>query len=196
MKGHMRERSGSWELRVFAGRDPVTGRKRYLTRTVRGGKREAQRALAALIVEAGENGAPRRETFAELVEEWFAHAEPDFSPKTAAETRRILDRTVIPRLGDPTGGQAAAERPRCAVRRAADDWWAGGPSTGPGHREADPWHHPPSARPGGALGMGRQEPCGTLSPLGCSRPGSTSEPWLADLAIATPQPPSTSTRTS
>jgi integrase len=121
MKGHMRERSGSWELRVFAGRDAVTGRKRYLTRTVRGGKREAQRALAALIVEAGENGAPRRETFAELVEEWFAHAEPDFSPKTAAETRRILDRTVIPRLGDPTGGQAAAERPRCAVRRAADD---------------------------------------------------------------------------
>jgi len=67
---------------------------------VRGGKREAQRALAALIVEAGENGAPRRGTLVELPEEWFAHAEPDFSPKTAAETRRILDRTVIPRLGD------------------------------------------------------------------------------------------------
>jgi integrase len=100
MKGHMRERSGGWELRVFAGRDSVTGRKRYLTRTVRGGKREAQRALAALIVEAGENGAPRRGTLVELPEEWFAHAEPDFSPKTAAETRRILDRTVIPRLGD------------------------------------------------------------------------------------------------
>jgi integrase len=100
MKGHMRERSGGWELRVSAGRDSVTGRKRYLTRTVRAGKREAQRALAALIVEAGQNGAPCRGTFAELLEEWFAHAEPDFSPKTAAETRRILDRTVIPRLGD------------------------------------------------------------------------------------------------
>jgi hypothetical protein len=40
MKGHMRERSGGWELRVYAGRDSVTRRKRYLTRTVRGGKRE------------------------------------------------------------------------------------------------------------------------------------------------------------
>jgi hypothetical protein len=37
MKGYMRERSGGWELRVYAGRDPVSGRMRYLTRTVRGG---------------------------------------------------------------------------------------------------------------------------------------------------------------
>jgi integrase len=100
MKGHMRERSGGWELVVYVGRDPVTRRKRYLTRTVRGGKRDAQRALAALIVEAGEMGAPRRGTFRELLDEWFAHAEKDFSPKTALETRRFLDRVVIPRLGD------------------------------------------------------------------------------------------------
>jgi integrase len=100
MKGHMRERAGGWEVRAYAGRDPVTRRKRYLTRTVRGGKREAQLALAALIVEAGEAGAPRRGTFGELLKEWFSHAEPDFSPKTALETRRFLDRAVIPRLGD------------------------------------------------------------------------------------------------
>jgi integrase len=95
----MRERAGGWELRVLAGRDSVTGRKWHLTRTVRGGKREAERALAALIVEAGESGAPRPGTCAELLEEWFAHAEPDFSPKTAAETPRLLDRTVISRFG-------------------------------------------------------------------------------------------------
>jgi integrase len=85
---------------VYVGRDPVTRRKRYLTRTVRGGKRDAQRALAALIVEVGAMGAPRRGTFRELLDEWFAHAEKDFSPKTALETRRFLDRAVIPRLGD------------------------------------------------------------------------------------------------
>jgi hypothetical protein len=60
MKGYMRHRSGGCELRVYAGRDPVTGRKRYLSRTARGGKREAQRTLAALIVEAGETAARRR----------------------------------------------------------------------------------------------------------------------------------------
>jgi hypothetical protein len=27
------------------GRDPITGRRRYVTKTVRGGKREAQREL-------------------------------------------------------------------------------------------------------------------------------------------------------
>src|SRR5919106_3337991 len=127
MKGHMRERSGGWELRVYAGRDPVTRRKRYLTRTVRGGKREAQQAMAALIVEAGENGAPRRGTLAELVEEWFAHAEPDFSPKTALETRRFLDRAVVPRLGDravdklrpATSTLCTASFARAAARAAA-----------------------------------------------------------------------------
>jgi len=99
MKGHMRERSGGWELRIYAGRDPVTRRKRYPSRTVRGGKREAQRALAVLVVEGGEMGAPWRGTFRELLDEGFAHAEKDFSQKTALETR-VLDRPVVPRLGD------------------------------------------------------------------------------------------------
>ena len=46
MKGFMRQRGASWELRVYLGIDPLTGKKRYATRTVRGGKREAQSALA------------------------------------------------------------------------------------------------------------------------------------------------------
>jgi integrase len=102
MKGHMRERSGAWELRVYAGRDPRTGRKRYVSRTVRGGKREAQRTLAALVVSVGrELSAPEGPvTVGELVEKWFAHAKADFSPKPALETRRYLDRAIIPQLGD------------------------------------------------------------------------------------------------
>ena len=59
MKGFMRQRGASWELRVFLGRDPVTGKKRYATKTVRGGKREAQSALAAMITEA-ERGSMAR----------------------------------------------------------------------------------------------------------------------------------------
>lgn len=48
MQGFMRQRGGSWELRVYVGRDPVTSAKRYATETVRAGKREAQTALAAI----------------------------------------------------------------------------------------------------------------------------------------------------
>jgi integrase len=52
MKGFIRRRGDSWELRVYLGVDAVTGKRRYANKTVRGGKREAQRALAAFITDA------------------------------------------------------------------------------------------------------------------------------------------------
>ena len=45
-----------WELRAFAGRDPVSGRKRYVSRAIRGGKREANAALAQLVAEVDRDG--------------------------------------------------------------------------------------------------------------------------------------------
>jgi hypothetical protein len=67
----MRQRGASWELKVFPGRDPLTGKKRYATRTVRGGKREAQTALAEMVTEA-ERGLTVRTTatVGELLEAW------------------------------------------------------------------------------------------------------------------------------
>jgi hypothetical protein len=85
---------------VFLGRDPLTGRKRYATRTVRGGKREAQTALAGMVTEA-ERGLTVRTTatVGELLEAWFEFAAPDFSPKTVKETRGYIDRSLMPALG-------------------------------------------------------------------------------------------------
>ena len=48
MKGSMRQRGSAWELRVYLGADQVTGKQRYATRTVRVGKREAQRLLTEI----------------------------------------------------------------------------------------------------------------------------------------------------
>jgi hypothetical protein len=100
MKGFMRQRGASWELRVFLGRDPVTGKKRYATKTVRGGKREAQSALAVMIAEA-ERGSMARTTatVGELLNTWFEFAAPEFSPKTVKETRGDIDRSLMPALG-------------------------------------------------------------------------------------------------
>ena len=96
----MRQRSGSWELRVYAGRDPVSGKKRWVTRTVKGGKREAARALAKLSAEVGGRAvAPTSATVADLLEQWFAFARDDFSPKTVLETRGFMDRNLLPTLG-------------------------------------------------------------------------------------------------
>ena len=87
MQGFMRQRGSSWELRVYVGRDAVTGRKRWVTKTVTGGKREAQRALAATVAEA-DRGVLQSTTatVGELLGEWFAHARPAF--RRSASWRR------------------------------------------------------------------------------------------------------------
>jgi hypothetical protein len=37
---HARQRGDAWELRLYLGGDPVTGKQRYASRTVRGGHTE------------------------------------------------------------------------------------------------------------------------------------------------------------
>ena len=114
MKGFMRQRGESWELRAYLGRDPVTGKKRYTTKTVRGGKREAQRTLAAMVTDAERGLAPRTSaTVADLLAAWFDQAAKDFSPTTVKETRGYIDRSLLPGLGDrPLGKVTAAELDR------------------------------------------------------------------------------------
>lgn len=53
-----RRPSRLWVLRVYARRDPLTGRKLWRSRTVRGTKREAERALAAFVTEQPSAQAP------------------------------------------------------------------------------------------------------------------------------------------
>jgi hypothetical protein len=76
------------ELRVYLGVDPVSGKQRYASRTVRAGKREAQRVLNERITEAERGLAVRRSaSVGELLEAWFELASGDFSPSTVKETR-------------------------------------------------------------------------------------------------------------
>lgn len=109
MAGTMRERSpGRWELRAFAGRDPVTGKPRQITRTwaaprrePEAGKRQAAKELAKLVaeVERGEHGGTGS-TFGMLLDEWLAHGERmGRSPKTLHEYRRKIDKQIRPALG-------------------------------------------------------------------------------------------------
>jgi integrase len=103
MRGHLRERGkGTWELRVYLGRDPLTRRDRYKTRTFKGGKRAAQEALAGFVAEVAA-GVSSEGTFGTLVERWctVASVSKDWSPKTIAETRRIIDTKLGPLLPLP-----------------------------------------------------------------------------------------------
>lgn len=101
MTGSLRKRgANSWELRVYQGTDPATGRRRYATRTVRGSRTRAQRELGDLVAVA--NVAPAvgaRTTVAELLERWFATSAPNWAPTTVRNTRSIIDRYLTPGLG-------------------------------------------------------------------------------------------------
>lgn len=102
MRGSMRQRSeGSWELRVFIGRNPLTGQRQYVTKTVRGGKREAQRALAALVSGPAPTAGPTAAmTVGEMLDRWFGHAEGNLSPSTADHNRTVIDAHLLPHIGD------------------------------------------------------------------------------------------------
>lgn len=63
MRGSIRAKGGAnrWEVRVSLGRDPVTRAYRQKSVTVRGSKKEAQRALRRLIDEVESGAHPARE---------------------------------------------------------------------------------------------------------------------------------------
>jgi integrase len=100
VRGSLRQRSeGSWELRVFAGRDPLTARPQYVTKTFRGGKRAAERELAAMVSGREASAPTASMTVSEALERWFEHAEAALSPATVATVRVLIDSHLTPHVG-------------------------------------------------------------------------------------------------
>jgi integrase len=100
VRGHLRKRGDAWELRAYAGIDPVSNRQKYVTRTFRGGKRAAEDALARLITEvSGGSMAAQDATVGDLLREWFDLAKPELSPTTTRGYRWIVDSYILPTLG-------------------------------------------------------------------------------------------------
>ena len=98
----MRERSpGVWELIVEAGRDPVTGRSRQVSRTFRGTLRDAKKARAELLVEVGKGRhTGTAATVDDLYREWIAELRrKGRSPNTVYGYERVYERNVRPTLG-------------------------------------------------------------------------------------------------
>ena len=118
MAGSIRQRGKqSWEVRAFVGKEPETGKKRYVTRTVRGERRDAEVTLGRLLSEVDDGQhAVRAGTVGDLCERWYAHAAPDLSPTVVAEYRRLLDKRILPRWG---------EVPLRRLRTADLDQWYG-----------------------------------------------------------------------
>jgi integrase len=95
------------QVQVYAGRDPLTGRKRWISRQVpgkgRAAMKQARQVEAELLaqVAAGQHRGSKTKTVAELIErwlEWRLSVRP-ISPTTVAAYRGYIDRSILPSLG-------------------------------------------------------------------------------------------------
>src|SRR6516225_8786456 len=112
MRGSIRQRgANSWLVRVSVGRDPTTGRYHYVSRTVRGTKRDAQRAAAELVteVERGSHRHKGRHTVSELLDRWMEHIEGQGrAAATLARYRSAIGANIKPRIGSLTVSKVGA----------------------------------------------------------------------------------------
>jgi integrase len=98
----IKKRGNRWWVVVYAGRDPLTGRKRQKTGTA-ATKAEARQLEARLISEvgAGQHGGAAGKTVADLLEAWFQWRPSvrPISPTTLVNYRRYADQKLLPALG-------------------------------------------------------------------------------------------------
>jgi integrase len=98
----MRERSpGVWELIVENGNDPVSGRRRQVSRVFRGTARDAKKERAALLVEVTKgHHSGTRATLDDLFEAWIIELRrKGRSPHTVHGYERVYERNIRPTLG-------------------------------------------------------------------------------------------------
>ncbi len=99
MRGHVRKRGSSWQIIVEAPRDALDGRRRTVSRTIHGSKRDADRALAQLLVDVGHGVAVAHDaTFGHLLERWLELSAPDWSPSTRKVNENFARMYIRPAL--------------------------------------------------------------------------------------------------
>jgi integrase len=102
MRGHLQHRGGdAWRIKVYLGRS-ADDRKRYLERTVRGTRRDAERAMARLVVEVeeGRHAAAAPISFGELLDRWLEVKGASVAPRTIESYEWVAAKYLRPRLGD------------------------------------------------------------------------------------------------
>jgi integrase len=94
--------SGKWHLRVFVGKDPLTGKYRRKNFTFEAKGRRAAERRGAEFIRVLEQEAPLGSsiTVEQLLNEFMAFSETrDRSPATLYSYRRTVDRLLIPAIG-------------------------------------------------------------------------------------------------
>src|SRR5689334_19742481 len=96
-RGSVRRRGGSLQVRVFAGQDPVTGRDRYLTESVKGtdaaALKRAEKVMTRLQADVDRQRAPQTAIpLRQVLDEWLRTTEiEDTTRRTYAG---YIERTI------------------------------------------------------------------------------------------------------
>lgn len=88
----------TWRIVVDAGRDPVTKRRRQITRTFRGSERAAKTYRAKLVAEVADGRhAGSSSTVGFLLDRWLEHAA--VTDVTRDDYRRVVETYLRPKIG-------------------------------------------------------------------------------------------------
>lgn len=103
MQGHIRKRGkNSWTIVVDVGRDPRTGKRKQHWQSIKGNKRDAEKALREVqnSLDSGTYTKPTKLTLGEFLSEWLKdYVWPYLRPRTAEGFDQIIRGHVIPSLG-------------------------------------------------------------------------------------------------
>lgn len=103
MRGSIRETApGRWLIQASGGYDEFTGRRRRITRRVRGTRADAEKALTKVLAELDEGtwAEPGRVTLARYLEErWLPHMRTRVREKTWGRYASLVRHHVVPRIG-------------------------------------------------------------------------------------------------
>lgn len=103
MKGSITKRSkNSWRIRVDLGHDPQTGKRKQLSRDVKGTKAHAEQMLRATLtsLDTGTYVKPTKLTVGGFLDRWLRdYAWSNLAPRTAEGYEHIIRRHLIPKLG-------------------------------------------------------------------------------------------------
>lgn len=103
MRGHIVKRyHDSYTIVLNLGKDPASGKRKQQWVSVKGTKKDAEKRLAELLhqLDTGVYMKPGKATVADYLEQWLKdYCQPNLAPRTVEEYQGIVQRHLIPALG-------------------------------------------------------------------------------------------------
>ena len=100
---HLRKRGKKkWQIVIEKDRDPVTGERKRIYKTINGTKREAEKVMRKMVYEM-ENGLyvkPSKLKVKDLLLKWLESCKSTLQDRSYASYKMIVEKHFIPALGD------------------------------------------------------------------------------------------------